>query len=195
MAPEARRLRGLGYRTFAVNYRAGVQAFPDVVAAYERLRRTYGARTPICAYGSSAGAHMALMLAIRRPDLACVVAQAPPTVLTGLSRGLRHDAQVAFEPLGGLEEWSPANYRLYTPTLIEQGRTDPVVPLGDSIAMHQTAPNSKLLLLAHGANKWIHTGISDTALHTSLRTERTFLRAATTRWSQQGPWRPATPSA
>ena len=42
----------------------------DVVRAYDAARERYPA-LPICAYGESAGGHLALMLAVRRP-LACV---------------------------------------------------------------------------------------------------------------------------
>ena len=50
------------------------------------VRRTYGDKLPVCALGRSAGGHLALLLAARRPKLGCVVAQAALADLPALAR-------------------------------------------------------------------------------------------------------------
>src|SRR4051812_44068425 len=79
-----------------------------------------GKRTPICILGASAGGQMALMVALQRPDVACVIAHAPPTVLESLPPGLVQRARSAFDWLGGLDVFSPARYALETPLLLVQ---------------------------------------------------------------------------
>jgi acetyl esterase/lipase len=189
IAADAPRLRAWGYATEVVRYRARRHAFPDVLAAYDRLRRRVGARMPICAYGSSAGAQMALMLAIRRPEVACVISQAAPTELESLPRPLRRRARDAFGR--HLVRWSPASYRLFTPALLEQAVSDGVVPFGEMGAMHREAPRSRTVVLAAGSAQWIHTRVDPRQLAHSRVVERAFLRTAVARWRAAGGFRPA----
>lgn len=58
-------------------------AVDEAVAAYDRLRSEYP-DVAICAVGESAGGHMALMVAARRPEVECVVAHSAPTALADL---------------------------------------------------------------------------------------------------------------
>jgi acetyl esterase/lipase len=73
--PEVDRLQGWGYGTVNIDYGRGAAGLTDVLRFERRLRRKVGPRTPICLDGSSAGAHLALMAALRRPDIACVIAR------------------------------------------------------------------------------------------------------------------------
>jgi dienelactone hydrolase len=189
IAANAPRLRSWGYATHIVRYRARRRAFPDVLAAYDRLRRRVGAGTPICAYGSSAGAQMALMLAIVRPGLACVVSQAAPTELGSLPDGLRRRACDAFGRR--LDRWSPASYRVFTPALLEQAHTDRIVPFGDMVAMHRRAPRSRTVALGPGSARWIHTRVDPGELAHARTVERGFLRTSIGRWRASGRARPA----
>jgi acetyl esterase/lipase len=176
MDPIARRLQRWGYGTVNVNYRAGRYAFGDVERAYEGLRLEVGPHARICLYGSSAGAQMALMLALRHHDVACVVAQSPPSLLDKLRPTLRRHAKEAFPGHGQLKVWSPARHVLHTPALLEAGRRDHVVPLRQVRAEHAAAPHSKLLILAHGSHHWVHTSVAGAALARAVRAERVFLR-------------------
>lgn len=184
MEPAAARLHRWGYRTVNVDYRPGADAYPDVAAAYDRLRARVGARTPVCVYGSSAGGQMALMLAIKRPEIACVVAQAAPSLLQQLGPRLRRAAHTAFDPHGGLQPWSPARYALATPTLLEQARHDPVVPFAQSVAMRAAALDARLIVLPPGNRAWVHTTVDATALARAVHAERRFLRSAVAGWSE-----------
>jgi acetyl esterase/lipase len=178
------RLHAGGYATDFVRYRPRREAFPDVLAAYDRLRRRVGAATPICAWGQSAGAHMALMLAIRRPDVACVVSEAGPTELQRLGAYLRGRAHDAFGD--ELARWSPALYRLLTPTLLEQATNDRLVPFGQLAAMQRAAPDSQAVVLSAGTAPWIHSRVDPRQLAHAHVVEQRFLRAAVERWRQDG---------
>ena len=183
------RLVAWGYRTDVVRYRAFRHAFPDVLAAYDRLRRQVGPATPICAYGASAGAQMALMLAVVRPDLACVISQAAPTDLRRLPAWLRRRAVTAFGRR--LARWSPADYRLFVPTLLEQATDDRIVPFSQMAAMHRAAPRSHALALDPGRAPFVHAHVDRRQLAHSRVVERSFLRAAIRRWRASGPFRRA----
>jgi acetyl esterase/lipase len=74
--PDAARWQARGWRTVNSTYRSCATSVDDVLRLYDRVRTTYGATTPICAFGRSAGGHLALLLAARRSLLACVVAEA-----------------------------------------------------------------------------------------------------------------------
>jgi acetyl esterase/lipase len=183
------RLHAWGYATDVVRWRPRRQAFPDVLAAYDRLRLRVGAATPICAWGQSAGAHMALMLAVRRPDVACVVSEAAPTDLKRLDAKLRRRAHDAFGT--ALARWSPAFYRLLTPTLLEQATNDRLIPFGQMAAMHRAAPHSEALVLSPGTTPWIHSRVAPRRLAHAHVVERRFLSTAIERWRRDGPYPPA----
>lgn len=182
MDPVAARLRAAGFGTVNVDYRAEAAAFGDVLAAYRRLRGQVGPRAPICAYGTSAGGQLALMLAVRRPDVACVVAYSAPSLLDRLPPRLRAHARAAFPGPGGLAAWSPARYRLGIPLLLAQARRDPIVPVAESHAMRAAAPDARLVLLDPGPAPWVHTSVDAGQLAALDRREVGFLRRSTARW-------------
>jgi hypothetical protein len=79
--PDAARWAAAGWRVYNIDYRAGAASITDVIAFYDHVRGLYPADR-ICAYGESAGGHLALMMAARRPGLECVLTDAAPTDLT-----------------------------------------------------------------------------------------------------------------
>jgi acetyl esterase/lipase len=83
---DAQRWRARGWRTVNATYRPCAASAGDVLTLYDRVRRTYGSSLPICAFGRSAGGHLSLLLAARRPELACVVAEAGIADLPALAR-------------------------------------------------------------------------------------------------------------
>lgn len=168
-------LRSWGYATVNVDYRAGARSFDDVLSVYDLVRRRVGPQMPICAYGASAGGHLALMLAIRRPALTCVIAQAPPVLLDRLPARLRAIAERFFGPAGGLAAWSPALHPLRVPLLLEQAHRDRVVGFGQSLAMHAADPNSRLIPLRRGSAPWIHASVDARELAAAHAVERRFL--------------------
>jgi dipeptidyl aminopeptidase/acylaminoacyl peptidase len=175
MAADERRLERLGYGTENIDYRPGTFAFLDVLDAYDRMRERVGERTPICILGASAGGQMALMVALQRPGVACVIAHAPPTVLESLPPGLVQRARSAFDWLGGLDVFSPARYALATPLLLVQATEDPVVPVSNSRAMDAVAQDSRLIELPPGRARFTHTDVDAGALAAAHGAERRFL--------------------
>lgn len=100
MRPDAERWRARGWRTVIATHRPCAASAGDVVTLYDRVRRTYGAATPVCAFGRSSGGHLALLLAARRSQLACAISVAGPADLGALARqtavdGVRGPATIA----------------------------------------------------------------------------------------------------
>lgn len=73
MEPYIDDLNGWGYPVFNLGYQSGRQSLRDTLDAVRRLHRSYPGR-PLCVLGGSAGAHLALMAAIKAPkEVDCVV--------------------------------------------------------------------------------------------------------------------------
>jgi acetyl esterase/lipase len=100
---EADRWRARGWRTVNASYRPCGLTVIDALSLYDRVREAYGATRPICTLGQSAGGHLALMVADRRPGgVSCVVDQAGPTDALSIA------GQGAFDPAtGGLQTFGP----------------------------------------------------------------------------------------
>jgi acetyl esterase/lipase len=71
--------RAAGWETVSVTYRACKRSAADVTRFYDLIRARVGPNVPICLRGQSAGGHLALMVAAKRPDVACVISLASPT--------------------------------------------------------------------------------------------------------------------
>lgn len=85
--PDAARWLTRGWATANLDYRPCGTSLDDVLAMHDLIRSRLGPDAPILAVGASAGAHLALMLAVLRPDsVRGVVAMAPPTDPVSLSR-------------------------------------------------------------------------------------------------------------
>jgi acetyl esterase/lipase len=82
---DAQRWQARGWRTVNATYRPCAASVADVLTLYDRVRSTYGSALPICAFGRSAGGQLALLLAVRRPLLACVIAEAGIADLSALA--------------------------------------------------------------------------------------------------------------
>jgi acetyl esterase/lipase len=122
--------RAAGWETVNIDYRACGRSVGDVVAMYDRVRRRVGPRMPICVEGESAGGHLALMLAIRRPRVACVIALAAPTDLRTGNASVRRHAREAFGA-DRLRALSPVTgvRRVRARVLLATAEDDPYIPL------------------------------------------------------------------
>ena len=111
----------LGYGTLTVDYRSGADGVVDLERFYAEARKRVGPDVPVCAIGSSAGGHLALMLAAREPDLACAVDLAGPTNLAALGRAagrqgdLRDRQRPVREPRTSSASARPASLPTSTP--------------------------------------------------------------------------------
>jgi acetyl esterase/lipase len=94
--------RAAGWETVSISYRACRRSVTDVTRFYDLVRKRVGPHVPICLRGQSAGGHLALMVAAKRRDVACVIALASPTDF----RAIR--AQAAIEAANGSRPELPA---------------------------------------------------------------------------------------
>ncbi|HEX8856910.1 MAG TPA: prolyl oligopeptidase family serine peptidase [Thermoleophilaceae bacterium] len=174
------RLNRLGYSTLNIDYRRGRQSLPDVLAAYDGLRRELGPGVPICALGTSAGGNLALLLAERRSDVACVVAEAPPTLIAGLTGRVRGYAREYFPTHADMAEYSPALHvdDLHAPVLVAQALHDPTVPYSQSSALVAADPRIRRIALRPGRTPWIHAKVYGPDVPRLDRAEAEFIGAA-----------------
>ena len=98
--PAADIWRNRGWETLSIDYTACAKSFNDVLWFHDTARAAVGRSEVMCALGQSAGGQLALMLANRRPDVACVVAEGAPTNLVGIS------TENAFDPTTGVSDQS-----------------------------------------------------------------------------------------
>jgi acetyl esterase/lipase len=179
-----------GYGTWTIDYRTYVTpgdalSWYDTIAGYDQLasyvQSTYGSNAPpICAWGESAGGHLALTLAAIRP-LNCVVSQAGPTDLVkfagetadGVSgQGVFNSVVVpawSSNP-ATLAQWSPVTYCPNTRVLMAASTGDQIVPQAQmtdyTTACASTHPQSVLLDgdSSHGTLVgFTHAGITQAA--------------------------------
>jgi acetyl esterase/lipase len=167
-----------GYAAYNIDYRTGPQSLTDVVAAYDWLRaRT---RLPICAWGESAGGHLALMLAALRPALTCVISQAGPTdflsfrseAADGSSAGPRQvyarDIQRFFA--SKLAYWSPVTHcpGIHARLLLSASTGDQTIPQQQLYDFKRACPQARVALLDGSAADgplvyYTHAGITRAA--------------------------------
>jgi fermentation-respiration switch protein FrsA (DUF1100 family) len=173
-----------GYGTYMIDYRSGYDSYADTVAAYDwlvaHLKSQYAGRTvpPICAWGESAGGHLALMLAAARP-LKCVISQAGPTdFLTLLAESTA--AHLKWEPFGwetmvlpawgsALSAFSPVNHCSMTAHyLLGASSNDPLVPPAQMNDYKAKCLAGRTVLLDGNPKdgtlvKWTHAGVTTAA--------------------------------
>jgi hypothetical protein len=85
LRPDADRWRARGWRTLNITYPPCRDSLDAVMWFYDRAREKWGESMPYCAYGTSAGGNMALVLAAARQSLACAIDAAGPANVTSLA--------------------------------------------------------------------------------------------------------------
>ncbi|WP_026911214.1 alpha/beta hydrolase family protein [Patulibacter minatonensis] len=176
--------RGQGYAVLIPEYRAGARGVDDVVAAYDAAQRELGTPTPTCGVGQSAGGHLLLELAIRRPKLRCVVSLAGPTDLTVLddSRALRTLKRFAVDAFGSddLKRLSPALQadRIKAKVFQVVAATDPIVPPSQAELLEKALPGTRTVVLPGGptaGQPFIHSTVDPAALQASQQAWSSFV--------------------
>lgn len=135
-APSAR-WQANGYVATTVELRPGAAGATDAVAWFDGLRALadqIDPAMPVCTLGMSSGAHFALMTAYFRPNVSCVIGEAPPTNLLpeALPPYTANLAMATFTPdRGALQFWSPAyhpssSYQM--PIILGHAKDDTIVP-------------------------------------------------------------------
>jgi dipeptidyl aminopeptidase/acylaminoacyl peptidase len=185
MRASAPTIQQRGYATVAVRYAAGAKALSQIEAVYRAARRQFPG-VPVCATGVSAGAHLALMLATREPQLRCVAAISAPTDLTKLSeQGGPLAQQLADKAFGNrLARFSPVNYagKIKAKVLLVNAESDPVVPAEQGRDMKAALPRAQLMILPPGPDpvEFAHFGgVQPSAPQQVLNREFAFLSEAT----------------
>lgn len=148
---NAANLRKRGYATAVVLYSRGPKALREVERIYKRARQRYRG-LPICASGISSGGHLALMLATREPDLACVVDIAGPTDLTKLGKqGSSVGRKKAIRAFGKdeLSKYSPVRdaHRIEANVLMVLAPNDPVNPVAQGAGLERALPSAEVFEL------------------------------------------------
>ena len=165
----AHRFAGWSWRALSTTYRNGRAGLLDAEAAVDYAARRFGG--PICTYGESSGGHWALMAALARPRVRCVIAAAAPTDLAAWPGEVRLPSVRAFTrrtvravfgtDRAALRRMSPARAwprRPHARLFLLYARDDPVVPPAQGVAMHRRVPRSALYLLPAGRLPWVHSG-------------------------------------
>jgi dipeptidyl aminopeptidase/acylaminoacyl peptidase len=174
----------LGYATATIGYGDGAQGLRDVLELYAKAGQRYPG-TPICAIGASAGGTLALLLATKEPDLACVIDLAGPTDLTTLAdQGGDVASGLAEDAFGEdrLKEFSPAEHAasIKAPVMLVFAVEDPVVPEQQGEEMKQALPGAKLIILPEGDASFIHgPGVDPAAKERADAAENAFLEQST----------------
>jgi acetyl esterase/lipase len=181
-------LQELGYETLAFGYRAGAQGIRDAESFYRLARRRVGPKLPICALGLSAGGHIALMLAVEHPDLACVVDFAGPTDLPALAKepGGAFGYGLAVKAFGtrALPAYSPALHArsIRAKVMLMYAQNDPIVPVAQGAMMARALPDAQLIDLPPGPAPFVHSDVATGPYYKALAGLETFLAQTTSSW-------------
>lgn len=174
--------RAGGFATLTLRMKAGRGAIDSATTAYDAIRRRYGSAVPICAIGASTGGHIALMLAVARPNLACVVANAAPTDLGLWGREVpAAKGQIAGYFGSELRRYSPAMRPgdVRARVLLQYAANDRDVPATQGRAFRAARPRgTQLLVFPAGDAPWAHSSIDRRALDGIYARQERALRAA-----------------
>lgn len=181
MVTSALEFAARGWRVVDVDYTAGQRSpgakldplpmLRDVVAFYDQIRQAFGG--PICAYGQSAGAYLAAMLAVERPSLKCAILDAGPVDLPTL---LRETDSIGYADIKNtfgtdsstLARWSPArDWRrtIRTAVWATYADGDPVVPPQQGKAFLGADPSANVGVVPAGSFYWMHSAVNYTAIY------------------------------
>ena len=168
-----------GWRVVSVDYRAGLDGVEDVVAA-ARAELAAPEGGPLCVYGESAGAQLALVAAARVSGIDCVMAAGAPTDLLAYQREAAASADVDRGVVAGtiatlfgssseaVAPWDPVALAptISADILLLRQDDDAFVPreqLDRFLAVVPTAQHVDLAAAAESsdATRWLHGTISD----------------------------------
>jgi acetyl esterase/lipase len=199
---DADRWRARGWLTVNSTYRACGRSIPDATEMYDRVRTTYGPALPVCTLGQSAGGHLALMVAVKRPGgVNCVINQGGPTDTASLPTQGAYDAAT-----GGTQTSQPKVVHNLMVAAFGQENTiavspvqsvapgltgarvlavasahDPLIPyeqmtlLRDRIRAADMTAHVETMQLEAGEQPFVHAPVSQAALNDYYRAERALV--------------------
>jgi pimeloyl-ACP methyl ester carboxylesterase len=177
-------LRAGGFATVVIGYGEGAEGFCEIQRTYAEIRRRYR-DLPVCAYGTSAGGHLALMLATREADLDCVVDLVGPTDLRSLDdQGGGYAHRLAVKAFGEdhLGKYSPVRYArsIEAKVLMIFAENDPVTPVEQGKELARALPSAELFVLPPGPVPWLHfSSVTQESLDTANELAPRFIEEAT----------------
>ena len=169
-----------GWRVVSIDYNDGTDGLQDVLnaAGAELARRTGDG--PLCIYGESSGAHLALVAASRLRAIDCVIGLGAPTdlALYQAEGSVRADARVRLVASQisrffgtTLEQTAPWNLVALAPAihadaLLMHEADDAVVPPIHALRFQAARPTTQIVALEAGdpsnpANDFMHGTVSD----------------------------------
>jgi len=187
--------RNRGWQTLNIDYRACDQSILDVLTAYDRLvAQVPDANTkPVCALGASAGGHLALELAVWRPNVKCVVSMGGPANLDGFKTETAYDATTGQQTNGprgiynnAVAAFGSENLPWYSPAylpptnarlLLANGVGDPLIPVQQMYdlrdAMLAKEPNSYVDVdeLPIGDQPFVHSRVTQASVDDFIQRE------------------------
>lgn len=153
-----------GWTAVSVDYRPHLQSLVDTQHLYWWTRHRYGHR-PVCTLGESAGAHLALMVAVRYPSVACVVGLGAATWLPAVESE-NHDLwnQMTWTtfPTATLAQYSPVTYARQlerTPILLGTSAADRVLPAAQLRRFLKADPRAHGMVLRAGQAPFTHAPV------------------------------------
>jgi acetyl esterase/lipase len=179
--------RARGWKTVNVTYRGCADSLDDVLWFFDAVADRYPT-LPVCASGDSAGGHLALMVAVRRPLLDCVVNRGGPTDLAALASGVAYDPTSHRTQSSGpkwayhlaVAAWGQRKLATMSPAahastmgarvLLSNAAADPFIPLSQAEdmerAMRSGNPVASVdrVVLPRGTMPWVHARVSADAL-------------------------------
>lgn len=178
MQPVVDDLTAQGYAVLNGTYLPGADGIKTVESLYAQAKERAGDRA-VCVYGESAGGSWALELAIRHPELRCVVAEAPPTDLEALARASAGARRLLTDTFGeDLRSHSPIRgpFPKATRILIGGITNDRIVPWEQAQRFQAAWPQAKLVPVKPGRTRWVHAFASRASLERFKKARDRFLR-------------------
>jgi acetyl esterase/lipase len=167
-----------GWRVVSVDYDEGQAGLQDVLDAAGSESARIGDNGPVCLYGESAGAHLALVAAERLRAIDCVIGLGTPTDLplyeqeaaTSLDARVKLVASQITRLLGAtLDALAPWNLVALAPkiradVLLVRERDDQMVSAEHDARFRAARPTTQAIDLEPGATSFVHGTVSDTGL-------------------------------
>lgn len=156
-------LRDRGWRIVSVDYEEGKPGLQNILDAIGAELRRAGGHGPLCVYGESAGAHLALVAASRLGAIDCVIGVGTPTDLTLLEsarasddidvRNAANRASAVFGTTAGeLAPWNPLSLArtIRADVLLLHEIDDPLVPATHAALFQAALPTTHVVELEAG---------------------------------------------
>jgi acetyl esterase/lipase len=164
MDDPGRLLLDRGWRVVSIDYAEGTRGLQNILDSVGSGSVPGAGLGPLCLYGESAGAQLALVAASRLPAVDCVIGVGTPTDLALLqsdtSSSADPDVRAVASRLGvvfgttaaQLSEWSPLGIAASIPAdvMLIHESNDPLVSLTHAMSFQATVPTTQVVELEPG---------------------------------------------